>query len=150
AGPPFEWDWLASKGRDTFCPIGPGVTPSWLVDDPQALSIRLTVNGRIEQDGTTANMIYPVAAMVAAASRLLTLEPGDIVATGTPAGVGLGKNRFLTDGDVIEITISAVGTLRNPVQATQPVRRLQHDQRSAKDLNKVWGARSRAWVADQQ
>ncbi|UOZ06925.1 fumarylacetoacetate hydrolase family protein [Amycolatopsis sp. WQ 127309] len=114
---PFEWDWLASKGRDTFCPTGPGVVPHWFVPDPHALPIRLAVNGRVEQDSSTAEMLIRVPELIAAASALVTLQPGDLIATGTPAGVGQPRQRFLHPGDLVEVTIGDLGVLRNPVEA---------------------------------
>ncbi|MBL1112451.1 fumarylacetoacetate hydrolase family protein [Streptomyces sp. 110] len=116
---PFAWDWLASKGQDTFCPTGPGVTPVWLVPDPHDLPIRLTVNGHEEQVSNTREMIQSVPELIAAASALITLQPGDILATGTPAGVGLPRDRFLHPGDTVEITIGHLGRLRNPVTARE-------------------------------
>jgi 2-keto-4-pentenoate hydratase/2-oxohepta-3-ene-1,7-dioic acid hydratase in catechol pathway len=112
---PFAWDWLASKGGDTFCPTGPGLTPAWLVPDPHDLPIRLAVNGVVRQASSTAQMIQPIERLVAHASWLVTLQPGDLLATGTPAGVGLPRNQFLRAGDTVEITIGPLGTLRNPV-----------------------------------
>ncbi|MFD4602990.1 fumarylacetoacetate hydrolase family protein [Streptomyces sp. NPDC058464] len=111
----FAWDWLASKGQDTFCPTGPGVTPEWLVPDPQDLSIVLTVNGRQEQSSNTKEMIRGVAELISLASAMVRLQPGDLLATGTPAGVGAGKGRFLRPGDTVEISIAGLGRLRNPV-----------------------------------
>ncbi|MFC9502820.1 fumarylacetoacetate hydrolase family protein [Streptomyces sp. NPDC057002] len=113
----FAWDWLASKGQDTFCPTGPGVTPQWLVPDPHDLPILLTVNGSQEQVSSTKEMIQSVHELVAAASALVTLQPGDLVATGTPAGVGMPRGKFLRPGDQVEITIGNLGRLRNPVVA---------------------------------
>ncbi|WP_405641009.1 fumarylacetoacetate hydrolase family protein [Streptomyces uncialis] len=114
---PFVWDWLASKGQDTFCPTGPGLTPAWMVPDPHDLPITLTVNGRPEQTSSTKEMILEVAELVAAASTFVTLQPGDLLSTGTPAGVGLPKGRFLRPGDLVEITIGDLGRLSNPVTA---------------------------------
>ncbi|WP_433171495.1 fumarylacetoacetate hydrolase family protein [Actinoallomurus sp. CA-150999] len=114
--PPFAYDWLSSKGRDTFTPIGPGVTPSWFVPDPQSLSIRLWRNGVLEQDGNTGDMIFGVAQLVSAASALMTLEPGDVLATGTPAGVGVAKGAALQVGDEVRIEIAPLGVLRNHVR----------------------------------
>lgn len=114
--PPFTFDWLGSKGRDTFCPLGSGITPAWLVADPQDLSIRQWRNGVLEQDGNTSDMIFSVRALIAAASAVMTLEPGDIIATGTPAGVGVPRNLSLSDGDVLRIEIAGVGILENPVR----------------------------------
>ena len=118
--PPFAYDWLASKGLDTFSPLGPGITPSWLVDDPQALSIRLWRNGQLEQDGTSADMIFPVARLIAAASATMTLEAGDVIATGTPAGVGVAQQKALADGDVLRAEIAGLGVLENPVRVRVP------------------------------
>jgi 2-keto-4-pentenoate hydratase/2-oxohepta-3-ene-1,7-dioic acid hydratase in catechol pathway len=115
----FAWDWLASKGQDTFCPTGPGVTPEWLVPDPHDLPVVLTVNGRQEQASNTKEMIQSVPELVAAASARVTLQPGDLVATGTPAGVGLPRGRFLRPGDLVEITIGNLGRLHNPVIARE-------------------------------
>lgn len=117
---PFVWDWLASKGTDGSLPCGPGITPAWFVPDPQDLRITTCVNGRVMQSGTTANMIHEVSSLVAAASRLVTLEPGDLLATGTPAGVGAGRGTFLTDGDVVSVTITTLGTIENRIEARDP------------------------------
>ncbi|MFE0511943.1 fumarylacetoacetate hydrolase family protein [Streptomyces sp. NPDC058964] len=124
--PPFAYDWLASKGRDTFTPIGPGVTPSWFVPDPQALPIRLWRNDVLEQDGNTENMIFTVARLVSAASMLMTLEPGDLIATGTPAGVGAAKGVALRDGDRLRIRIEPIGVLRNDVRLAEPPHAFAH------------------------
>ena len=114
---PFAWDWLASKGADRSTPFGPGVCPAFLVEDPQDLAIRLWVNGELKQDGTTADMIDSVAELVAAASQLMTLEPGDVIATGTPAGVGMPRGEFLRTGDRVELEVADFGRLSNPVVA---------------------------------
>ncbi|GAA4804537.1 hypothetical protein GCM10023200_47350 [Actinomycetospora chlora] len=113
--PPFGFDWTSAKGEDTFCPTGPGVTPAWFVDDPQDLRITLTVNGVVKQDSSTADMMNSAFAVVAAASRIMTLEPGDIVATGSPAGVGAPRGDFLAPGDEVVVEIGELGALRNPV-----------------------------------
>lgn len=109
----FGWDWLRHKGLDGFCPLGPGVVPSWQVDDPQELKLRLTVNGEVKQDATTADMVVTVPRLVAAASRILTLEPGDVILTGTPAGVGMPQRTFLQAGDVVVTEIDGIGRLEN-------------------------------------
>ena len=85
---PFTFDWFAAKSADTSLPLGPGITPSFLVPDPQDLRIRLWVNGELQQDESTADMICPVDQLIATASSVVTLEPGDVIATGTPSGVG--------------------------------------------------------------
>lgn len=102
--------WLRSKSMDTFGPIGPYVVPAWAVPDPHALSIVLSVNGVERQRSDTGRMVHRIPAVLAAMSSVLTLEPGDIVSTGTPEGVGP-----LQSGDVMEATIEGLGTLRNPV-----------------------------------
>lgn len=115
--PPFGFDWTSAKAEDTFCPTGPGVTPAWFVDDPQDLRITLSVNGVVKQDSSTADMMNSAFAVVAAASRIMTLEPGDIVATGSPAGVGAPRGEFLQPGDDVVIEIEGLGRLHNPVRA---------------------------------
>jgi len=113
---PFVWDWVASKAADTSLPLGPGIVPAWQVPELADLRIQTWVNGVIKQDGTTKNMVLPVEQMIADASRLLTLEPGDVIVTGTPAGVGAGRGEFLQPGDVVEVEISGIGRLVNPVR----------------------------------
>lgn len=116
--PPFGFDWTSLKGQDTFCPMGPGVTPAWFIDDPQDLRIRLSVNGSGKQDSSTADMMNGALALVAAASRIMTLEPGDVIATGSPAGVGVARGEFLQPGDEVTVEIDGLGLLRNPVAET--------------------------------
>jgi 2-keto-4-pentenoate hydratase/2-oxohepta-3-ene-1,7-dioic acid hydratase in catechol pathway len=113
---PFQWDWLASKGADNSLPISDGMVPAWLVPDPQALRIITTVNGEVMQDGHTSDMVLDVGRLIADASRLTTLEPGDLILTGTPAGVGASRGAFLKDGDTVEVSIPGVGSVRNRVQ----------------------------------
>ncbi len=114
-GTPFEWDWLASKGADHSTPLGPGIRPAFLVDDPQNLEVRLWVNGQLKQTANTSDMIDTVATLIAAASDVLTLEPGDVIATGTPDGVGLPRGEFLHPGDLVEMEVADFGRLSNPV-----------------------------------
>lgn len=111
--------WTAGKVLDTFGPMGPGITPKQEIPDVQALRIIGRVNGMTVQDSNTAKMIWPVAETVAYLSGLLTLEPGDIIATGTPAGVGLVRvpPLWLKPDDVVEIEIEGLGMLRNRVVA---------------------------------
>lgn len=111
--PAFSFDWFAHKSQDGFCPIGPGIVPAWLVKDPQSLDVRLHVNDEIKQDGNTREMVISIANLVAAASRLLTLEPGDLILTGTPAGVGMPKGTFLKADDVVTVEIEGIGSIRN-------------------------------------
>jgi 2-keto-4-pentenoate hydratase/2-oxohepta-3-ene-1,7-dioic acid hydratase in catechol pathway len=111
------FDWLHGKWFDTFCPIGPCVTSADAIPDPQSLRLRLEVNGTVRQDATTAQQIFPVAAVIEFISRMVTLEPGDIISTGTPAGVGSTTGTFLQAGDVMRGTIDGIGTLVTPVEA---------------------------------
>jgi 2,4-didehydro-3-deoxy-L-rhamnonate hydrolase len=109
------FDWLHGKWHDTFCPVGPCVLPADECPDPQALHLTLKVNGEVEQDGSTSEMVFPVAAIVEFISSFVTLEPGDIISTGTTAGVGAAKGKFLKSGDTLEAFIENIGVLRNPV-----------------------------------
>lgn len=102
--------WFRSKSLDTFCPVGPFLVPTDEVKDPHSLKITLTVNGEMRQQSKTSSMIFKIPKIVAHLSRFMTLQPGDIIATGTPEGVSPIK-----DGDVIEVTITGLGTLRNRV-----------------------------------
>jgi 2-keto-4-pentenoate hydratase/2-oxohepta-3-ene-1,7-dioic acid hydratase in catechol pathway len=110
-GSPFHFDWTAHKGFEGSCPLGPHVTPAADVRDPQRLAIRLWVNGVLKQDSNTSEMIYSVAEQIAHLSTLITLQPDDILLTGTPAGVGSARNEFLQPGDRVEIEIERLGRL---------------------------------------
>jgi acylpyruvate hydrolase len=114
-----DGQWTRGKSPDTFCPIGPRLVPREEVPDPQALGIRCILNGEVMQDSTTANMIFTVAEIVAYASATMTFEPGDLIATGTPAGVGVFRDPpvLLRDGDEVTIEIERLGALTNPVLA---------------------------------
>ena len=107
----------AGKALDTFAPMGPGIVLASSVPDPQSLMLTTRVNGHVVQHASTATMIFSVATVVAFLSSLMTLEPGDIIATGTPSGVGFKRTPplFLQDGDVVEVEIEGIGQLRNPV-----------------------------------
>ncbi len=109
--------WTSGKALDTFAPMGPGLLPASLVADPQDLTIDTQVNGEVMQHDSTRSMIFGVGDTIAYLSTLLTLEPGDIIATGTPAGVGFKQSppRFLSAGDTVAVTIPGIGTIRNPV-----------------------------------
>jgi len=111
----FSYDWFAAKSPDSSLPLGPGITPAFLVADPQDLRLRLWVNGELQQDGSTADMICPVAELISAASQVVTLEPGDVIATGTPEGVGAARGLYLRPGDVVATAIDGLGRLDNPV-----------------------------------
>jgi 2-keto-4-pentenoate hydratase/2-oxohepta-3-ene-1,7-dioic acid hydratase in catechol pathway len=111
----FAYDWFAAKSMEGSLPLGPGLTPAFLVPDPQDLRLRLWVNGELQQDESTADMVSPVADLIAAASEVVTLEPGDVITTGTPSGVGAGRGRYLRGGDIVRVTIDGLGTLENTV-----------------------------------
>jgi 2-keto-4-pentenoate hydratase/2-oxohepta-3-ene-1,7-dioic acid hydratase in catechol pathway len=109
--------WTSGKAIDTFAPCGPALVTLDEIDDLGALALRTRVNGELLQQGSTADMIFEPAELLAWLSRTMTLLPGDIIATGTPAGVGAAQGRFLRDGDTVEVEIDGLGTLANPVQA---------------------------------
>jgi 2-keto-4-pentenoate hydratase/2-oxohepta-3-ene-1,7-dioic acid hydratase in catechol pathway len=111
--------WTLGKSFDTHGPIGPFLVTADEIEDPQALALRTFVNGELRQQASTAEMIFTCYEQVATLSTVFTLEPGDIVATGTPAGVGMARNppSFLEPGDVVRIEIDGVGVLENPVVA---------------------------------
>ncbi len=111
------FDWLEGKWPDGFAPMGPWLVTADEVDDPQALAIGLTVNDEVMQDSTTSGMIFSVAELIAFASRLMTLEPGDVILTGTPDGTGAARQRFLSVGDVMTVTLEGMGSLRTTVVA---------------------------------
>jgi len=110
--------YLLGKSLDTSCPMGPWIVHRSAISDAHALHIETKVNGEVRQSATTAQFIFDIPTIIATLSKGMTLEPGDIIATGTPAGVGKGMTppRFLQSGDVIEITIEQIGTLRNRVK----------------------------------
>jgi 2-keto-4-pentenoate hydratase/2-oxohepta-3-ene-1,7-dioic acid hydratase in catechol pathway len=112
-------DWLIAKSHDTFAPMGPFITPKEFVPDPQKLKITYTLNGQVMQDSNTALMIHNVYETVSYGSNILTLVPGDVIATGSPAGVGSARKPpiFLKTGDISVCTYEGVGTLTNPVAA---------------------------------
>ncbi|MBX5493475.1 MAG: fumarylacetoacetate hydrolase family protein [Chloroflexi bacterium] len=114
---PFGMDWILMKGWRTFGPIGPWLVPAEFVPDPQKLQVRLWVNDRLEQDFNTDDMIHTTAEQIAWLSRVAPLQPGDVVSTGTGAGVGRPKGRFLQPGDRVTIEIERIGRLENPVVA---------------------------------
>src|SRR5262245_8658604 len=108
------FDWLHGKWFDSFCPCGPCAISADAVPDPQNLTLELTVNGDVKQKGSTAQMVFPVPALIEFISKMVTLEPGDIISTGTPAGVGATTGTFLKAGDVMRGTIGGIGTLVTP------------------------------------
>jgi 2-keto-4-pentenoate hydratase/2-oxohepta-3-ene-1,7-dioic acid hydratase in catechol pathway len=112
-------DWLIAKSHDTFAPMGPFITPKEFVPSPQKLPVKFTLNGKVMQDADTSLMIHDVFELVSFGSNILTLRPGDIVATGTPSGVGSARQPpiFLKPGDRTVCTYEGVGTLTNRVEA---------------------------------
>jgi 2-keto-4-pentenoate hydratase/2-oxohepta-3-ene-1,7-dioic acid hydratase in catechol pathway len=114
-----DGQWVRGKSPDTFCPVGPRLVPASEIPDPQVLGIRAVLNGETMQESTTANMVFGVAEIIAFVSQAITLEPGDLIATGTPAGVGAFRDPpvFMQPGDEITIEIDGVGALTNPVTA---------------------------------
>ena len=117
AEPPMTFDWFAQKGWETSCPMGPWLLPARRRPDPAGLALRLTLNGAVEQDSTTAEMIFSVAEQIAYISAVVPLVAGDVICTGTPAGVGMAKGRFLAPGDEMVCEIEGIGRLANPVVA---------------------------------
>jgi 2-keto-4-pentenoate hydratase/2-oxohepta-3-ene-1,7-dioic acid hydratase in catechol pathway len=113
-----DGQWTRGKSLDTFCPVGPRLVPREEIADPQQLGIRCILNGETMQDSSTSQMIFSVAEIIAYVSQVITLEPGDLLATGTPAGVGVFKDPkvLLKDGDEVSIEIDGLGTLTNPVR----------------------------------
>lgn len=109
--------WVRGKSCDTFCPTGPWLTTADAVPDPHALLIRMRVNGKTVQNSNTSNLIFRIPALIQFISAAITLEPGDIIATGTPDGVGVFRKPpvFLKVGDVMEVDIEGLGVLRNRV-----------------------------------
>ncbi|MCW2953415.1 MAG: 5-carboxymethyl-2-hydroxymuconateDelta-isomerase [Conexibacter sp.] len=112
-----DGQWVRAKSLDTFCPLGPVIVTADEIPDPQALALRTRVNGETVQDSSTAEMLFGVAELIAFCSRSFTLEPGDVVLTGTPWGCGefMDPVRSLAAGDVVEVEVEGIGTLRNPV-----------------------------------
>lgn len=116
--------WVRAKSFDSFCPLGPWIVTADEIGDPQSLRVTCHVNGQQLQDDSTANMIFSVAQIVAYASRFMTLEPGDVVLTGTPDGVGFARRPpvYLVPGDTVTVAVDRIGELTNPVTAPPPPR----------------------------
>jgi len=109
----FKSDWIGQKSFDGSCPLGPWIVPARDIPDPQNLAIKLWVNDVIKQDSNTGKMIYSIAEQIAHLSTGMTLHPGDVILTGTPAGVGSARNEYLQPGDVVRIEIEHIGLLTN-------------------------------------
>ena len=113
-----DGQWTRGKSFDTFCPVGPALVPAAEIADPQALRIRCVLNGETLQDAATADMIFPIASVIAYISDTIELVAGDLILTGTPPGVGFARTPpiYLEDGDEVTVEIEGVGTLTNPVR----------------------------------
>ena len=109
--------WLIGKGIDTFCPMGPAILTAEAVADPAALTLKTWVNGELRQDAVVADLIFDIPTLIETISSVIALEPGDVIATGTPVGVGIGFTppKYLAAGDVVAIEIAGIGRLENPV-----------------------------------
>jgi 2-keto-4-pentenoate hydratase/2-oxohepta-3-ene-1,7-dioic acid hydratase in catechol pathway len=112
---PFKYDWVAHKCFDGSCPIGPWIVPAEEIADPQNLAIELSIGGVIKQKSNTSQMIFTVAEQISHLSGKLTLHPGDVILTGTPAGVGAPRGEFLKAGDEVRITVESIGELVNKI-----------------------------------
>ena len=114
-----DGQWTRGKSVDTFCPVGPELVSAADVPNPHDLRIRALVNGEVMQDSTTANLVFGIDEIISFASQTVTLEPGDLILTGTPAGVGVFRKppRLLQPGDEVTIEIEGIGSLTNPVVA---------------------------------
>jgi 2-keto-4-pentenoate hydratase/2-oxohepta-3-ene-1,7-dioic acid hydratase in catechol pathway len=110
---PFKFDWVSHKNFDGSCPLGPWIVPAGDIPDPQKLGLKLWVNDAIKQDSNTAQMIFTIAEQIAHLSSRITLNPGDVILTGTPSGVGAARKEFLAAGDVVKLWIEHIGTLEN-------------------------------------
>ena len=115
-----DGQWVRAKSLDTFCPLGSELVQ---VDDPQNLKLTTRVNGELVQDSSTSEMIFGVAELIAFVTRTITLEPGDVIATGTPPGVGMARTppRWLRDGDEVTVEIERIGALTNAVKMDAPM-----------------------------
>ena len=118
-----DGQWQRGKSCDTFAPIGPYLVTTDDIPDPGQLSIKLRLNGETLQNSNTDQLIFDVPTLISYISETVTLEPGDVIATGTPAGVGFARNPpiYLNDGDVVEVEIQGLGVLSNPVRGQVPV-----------------------------
>ena len=114
---PFLFDWIGQKCFDTGCPMGPWITPKSAIEDPHNLGIKLMVNDEVKQDSSSKEMIFKCEHQIAYLSQHITLYPGDVIATGTPAGCGMPQGVFLKPGDLVTIEIDGLGVLSNPVHS---------------------------------
>ncbi|MBL9092423.1 MAG: fumarylacetoacetate hydrolase family protein [Planctomycetaceae bacterium] len=109
------FDWLHGKWHDSFCPLGPCVASAESIADPQGLEMKLLLNDKVMQNASTRQQIFPVAAVIEFVSNIVTLEPGDVISTGTPAGVGNTTGTYVKPGDTLHASIAGIGTLTSPV-----------------------------------
>jgi 2-keto-4-pentenoate hydratase/2-oxohepta-3-ene-1,7-dioic acid hydratase in catechol pathway len=114
-GTPFHYDWVSQKCFDGACPLGPWIVPAAEIGDPQRLGLKLWVGDELMQDSNTAKMIFSTAEQIAMLSSRVTLRPGDVILTGTPAGVGLPRRRFLRPGETVRLWIENIGELEHRV-----------------------------------
>jgi len=114
---PFSHDWFRGKSFETFGPMGPWLVPRDCLGNPNNFRLLLDVNGVRMQDGNTKDMIFDTAEQIAYLSRMTTLKPGDLIATGTPTGVGMGRNMFLQPGDIMKASVEGIGYIENQVEA---------------------------------
>ena len=112
----YKLDWVAGKANDTCCPLGPRLVPAAAIADPQNIGLKLAVNGETKQNGRSTDMIFSIAEQISIASRIMTLDPGDVLLTGTPAGVGAPKQTFLKVGDRVDAEIEGIGLLSVEIQ----------------------------------
>ncbi|WP_439031565.1 fumarylacetoacetate hydrolase family protein [Gordonia terrae] len=118
--PVFGIDWMAAKNGEGLTPLGPGIVPARFIHDHTELGLRLTVNGETRQKSNTSQMIVTLAEQIASLSSMITLEPGDVVLTGTPAGTAAAYGHYLNDGDVVEATVVGIGTISNTIVTASP------------------------------
>lgn len=116
-------NWFCMKAQDTFAPMGPYIALTDEIEDPYALRLRLWVNGELRQDSSGEDMIFKIPEIISQISRFATLEPGDVIATGTPTGTSFSTKKYLKAGDVMECQIEGIGSLKNPIEVEQPVYR---------------------------
>jgi 2-keto-4-pentenoate hydratase/2-oxohepta-3-ene-1,7-dioic acid hydratase in catechol pathway len=116
-------NWFAMKAQDSFAPMGPWISLKDEIKDPHRLRLRLWVNGELRQDSTGEEMVFKIPQIVSELSRLVTLEPGDVIATGTPTGTSFSTKKYLAVGDVVECEIQGIGLLRNSIEVQEPVYR---------------------------
>ena len=115
----YKLDWVAGKAHDTCCPLGPRLVPARAIADPQDLGLKLWVNDELKQNGRSTDMIFSLAEQISIASKIMTLDPGDVLLTGTPAGVGMPKQTFLKVGDRVDAEIEGIGRLSVTIQPEQ-------------------------------